>query len=102
MIVCPPPFAPRDECLNYDEQFRSLVYVAHEGELGAVAEQSKLAVSYQRQHERRTLNRPGSFVRNGSRDDVDTFGVTARFVSAPAERGRHPNVRAPGRWSAHA
>ncbi len=80
---CPPPYAPRNECLNYDEQFRSLAYIAHQGRLGTAAERSRLAISYQRQHERRTLDRPGSFVRNGGRDDVDTLGFTAQLATEP-------------------
>lgn len=80
---CPPPYAPRNECLKYDEQFRSLAYVAHQGRLGKAAERSRLAVSYQRQHERRTLDRPGSFVKNGGRDDVDTLGFTGHFATEP-------------------
>lgn len=63
---CPAAFAPRDECLRYDEQFRSLAYVSHEGRLGAFAAESQLSLSYQRQHERRTLERPRSFVENGT------------------------------------
>lgn len=90
---CPPPFAPRSECLEYDEQFRSLAYVAHEGDLGPIARESKLALSYQRQHERRTLDRPQSFVRNLWRDDVDTFGVTAKLATAQAPLG--------GGWRGH-
>jgi outer membrane receptor protein involved in Fe transport len=82
---CPPPFAPRDECLEYDEQFRSLVYAAHQGDLGAFARASFLALSYQRQHERRTLRRPSSFVRNGGRDDVDTLGLTLKLESENAQ-----------------
>jgi outer membrane receptor protein involved in Fe transport len=82
---CPPPYAPRNECLNYDEQFRSLAYVAHQGRLGQAAERSRLAISYQRQHERRTLDRPGSFVKNGGRDDVDTLGFTGQFATEPID-----------------
>ncbi|MBI4956737.1 MAG: TonB-dependent receptor [Myxococcales bacterium] len=79
---CPPPFAPRDECLRYDEQFRSLAYLALEGDLGALGPDGRLAVSYQRQHERRTQDRPSSFVANIGRDDVDTLGLTAKLHSA--------------------
>lgn len=78
---CPPPFAPRDECLNYDEQFRSLAYAALDGSFGPAAESARVVASYQRQHERRTLNRPGSFVRNGGRDDVDTAGIFMKATS---------------------
>jgi len=84
---CPPPFAPRDECLNYDEQFRSLAYAAVEGKLGPAAETARAVASYQRQHERRTLDRPGSFVKNGGRDDVDTAGISLKARSAPISLG---------------
>lgn len=80
---CPPPFAPRSECLIYDEQFRTLIYGSFEANLGAAAERSRLTVSYQRQHERRTRDRSASFVKNHGRDDVDTFGVAAKLASRP-------------------
>lgn len=76
---CPPPFAPITECLKYDEQFRSLAYVSLDGPLGGFAKFGRIAVSYQRQHERRSFDRPGSFVKNTGRDAVDTFGLTAKF-----------------------
>jgi iron complex outermembrane receptor protein/hemoglobin/transferrin/lactoferrin receptor protein len=86
---CPAAFAPRDECLKLDEQFRSLVYVSHEGQLGRAAEQSQISLSYQRQHERRLLERPSSYAVNGGRDDVNTFGLTAKVTSAAI--GLFPN-----------
>ncbi len=76
---CPPPFAPITECLKYDEQFRSLAYVSLEGPMGGLVKFGRIAVSYQRQHERRSFDRPGSFVKNTGRDAVDTFGLTAKF-----------------------
>ncbi len=81
---CPPPFAPRSECLVYDEQFRTLVYGALEGRFGAAADEARLVLSYQRQHERRTRDRPGSFVENFGRDDVDTLGVAAKLGTREA------------------
>jgi iron complex outermembrane receptor protein/hemoglobin/transferrin/lactoferrin receptor protein len=84
---CPPPFAPRDECLKYDEQFRSLAYAAIEGNLGPAAESARAVASYQRQHERRTLDRPGSFIKNGGRDDVDTAGLSLKVKSAAVGLG---------------
>jgi outer membrane receptor protein involved in Fe transport len=68
---CPPPFAPITECLKYDEQFRSLAYVSLEGPMGVLSKFGRIAVSYQRQHERRTFDRPASFVKNTGRDAVD-------------------------------
>lgn len=79
---CPPPEAPFDECLLYEEQFRTLVYGAVEGAPGALMEDAKLTLSWQRQHERRRRERPGSFSINGGRDDTDTFGVAARASTA--------------------
>ena len=80
---CPPPDASSNECLTYDEQFRTLAYAAYDGDLGAAAQSARVAVSYQRQHERRTRSRPRSFVNNGGRDDVDTFGVMMKAESRP-------------------
>lgn len=75
---CPPAFAPHDECLTYEEQFRELAYIAYDGEdLGSAAQSLRFSVSYQRQHERRRLDRPSSFVRLRGEDDANTFGVVA-------------------------
>jgi outer membrane receptor protein involved in Fe transport len=82
---CPAPQAVESECLKYDEQFRTLVYVGYRGDVGPLAKSSQISFSYQRQHEKRTNNRPKSFVVNGYRDDVDTFGVTAKLETAPWE-----------------
>lgn len=90
---CPPAFAPRDECMKLDEQFRSLAYVSYEGSLDAGAPQSQISLSYQRQHERRLLERPSSFVVNGGRDDVDTYGLTVRLETAPLELTRELDAR---------
>lgn len=76
---CPPPFAPIADCLKYDEQFRSLAYVALEGPFGSAVRHGRIALSYQRQHERRTFDRPGAFVKNIGRDSVNTLGLTASF-----------------------
>lgn len=84
---CPPPFAPRSECLTYDEQFRTLAYAALDASLGPLAEQAWLALSVQRNHEKRTRERPASFVENLSRDDVDTLGLAARATTARARVG---------------
>ena len=84
---CPPPFAPRSECLNYDEQFRSLVYVALEGAMGPLGRFGRIVLSYQRQHERRTFDRPESFTQNIGRDAVDTLGLTMRFTGHEKRAG---------------
>lgn len=79
---CPAPNAPLGECLVVNEQFRTLAYVAYDGDLRPIADQARISLSYQRQHERRTLNRPApAYVEYGDRDDVDTFGVTAKLVT---------------------
>ena len=78
---CPPPFAPISECLTYEEQFRTLAYLRYEGDLGGAARLLRATLSYQRQHERRRHARPASFVENGGRDDVDTFGLSATIDS---------------------
>lgn len=73
---CAPPFAPFDECLQYDEQFRTVAYAGLDGDAGPVRD-LELRLSWQRQHELRTHDRPGSFTVNSGRDDVDTFGFRA-------------------------
>lgn len=75
--LCPPATARFDECLTYEEQFRSLVYGAWTASsLGAAAQEARLTVSWQQQHERRALVRPASFVLERGEDDVDTLGLT--------------------------
>lgn len=74
---CPAPYAPLDECLRYDEQFHTLAYATAEGDLGAAARKGRLTLVYQRQHERRTRDRPSSYIQNLGRDDVSTAGVVA-------------------------
>ncbi|MFT6397886.1 MAG: iron complex outermembrane receptor protein/hemoglobin/transferrin/lactoferrin receptor protein [Bradymonadia bacterium] len=73
---CAPPFAPFNECLTYDEQFRTLAYVGLDGDPGSL-EDFQLRLSWQRQHERRTHDRPSSSTINGGLDDVDSFGLRA-------------------------
>jgi outer membrane receptor protein involved in Fe transport len=79
---CAPPFARFDECLRYDEQFRTLTYVAwaHATPAGLSA---RATLSWQRQHEQRTYDRPAFSVIDLGTDDVDTFGSTVR-ISPPA------------------
>lgn len=82
---CPPAFARADECLRYLEQFRTLSWLswkrAHEGWLAT----TRVAVSWQRQHELREGVRPASFVRSTGRDVVDTFGLNAALVTRTFE-----------------
>ncbi len=74
---CPPPTAPQDECLRYDEQFRTLVYGAYQNTKGpAAAEQVRLTLSYQRQHEDRVFDRGAPSVTTLlGEDDVNTIGT---------------------------
>ncbi|MDD5305840.1 MAG: TonB-dependent receptor [Deltaproteobacteria bacterium] len=86
---CPAAYAPWDECLRYDEQFRTLVYGAWEGEPHlAGLDGFRATLSWQNQRERRTRERPSSGVENIGRDMVDTVGVTvaARTQRAAAAR----------------
>ena len=74
---CPAAFAPYDECFKYDNQFRTLVYGAWEGEPHiAFLRSGRLTLSWQNQFERRTGSRPSSQVENIGRDSVNTFGGT--------------------------
>jgi outer membrane receptor protein involved in Fe transport len=91
---CPPPFAPLTDCLVYDEQYRTLAYTAVEADFGSFAETFSAALSFQRQHERRTRSRQTSFVQNGGRDDVNTLGVYARATTARATLGEGLRLRA--------
>lgn len=76
---CPPPFAPRGECLVYEEQLRTLGSLALEADLGPVARAARVAISVQRQRERRRNDRPASIVDPFyGRDTVLTTGVVAR------------------------
>ncbi|MBM4320682.1 MAG: TonB-dependent receptor, partial [Deltaproteobacteria bacterium] len=77
---CPSAFAPTGECMSYDEQFRTLAYLSWDGRAprDSLLHSWRLLASFQRQHERRTLVRPQSFVENGGRDDVNTVGLSAR------------------------
>ncbi|MBI4511872.1 MAG: TonB-dependent receptor [Deltaproteobacteria bacterium] len=78
---CPPPEARFDQCLMFEEQFRTLVYGVYSGELGRWARSLRGTLSWQRQHERRNLDRPASFVKNLGRDDVDTLGTALIAVT---------------------
>ena len=87
--LCAPPFARFDECLRYDEQFRTLAYVAwaHTAPEGL---SSRATLSWQRQHELRTYDRPAFSVIDHGTDDVDTFGATVRLSPAPLALAGHP------------
>ena len=93
---CPAPYAPLSECLLYNEQFRSLAYLSLEGDLGSFARFGRLSVSYQRQHERRTYDRPESFVQNIGRDAVDTLGLTLKVTGHETRLGKASSLRVDG------
>ncbi|MCP4679981.1 MAG: TonB-dependent receptor [Deltaproteobacteria bacterium] len=82
---CPAAYAPYDECLKYDEQFRTLAYGVWEGEPKlALVKNLRATVSWQNQHERRSLSRPSSYVLNTGRDDVNTVGGNLTAETAKA------------------
>ena len=95
---CPPAYAPRSECLRYEEQYRTLGYLAYEGPFGRLAPRSRAVLSYQLQHERRAHERPYAFTVNGGRDDVHTLGLAAQLESRWFAVG--PRLRARVRYGA--
>lgn len=97
---CPPPEAPYNECLKYDEQYRQLAYLALDGRWGGLAEKSRLILSFQRQHERRTHERPSSYTVNGGRDDVSSWGLLWRAQTERLKLGEEHSLMA--RWGADA
>jgi iron complex outermembrane receptor protein/hemoglobin/transferrin/lactoferrin receptor protein len=84
---CPPPGAPPDECLRFEEQWHLLTYAALDARLGRWAERARLVASVQNQHERRIRYRPQSFVELGGRDDVWSTGLSATASTAPLAAG---------------
>jgi iron complex outermembrane receptor protein/hemoglobin/transferrin/lactoferrin receptor protein len=81
---CAPPYAPHNECLRYEQQFRTLAYAAWKAaSLGPWAQQARATLSWQQQHERRRHERPSSFVVLLGEDDVDTLGLTAFARARP-------------------
>ncbi|MBN2339936.1 MAG: TonB-dependent receptor [Deltaproteobacteria bacterium] len=73
---CPAAYAPYNECLMYEEQFRNLVYVAYQAENNSpVFRGVRATVSFQQQHERRRLNRPTANIFDLGKDVVNTVGA---------------------------
>lgn len=95
---CPPPEAPFDECLTYEEQFRQLGYLRLNAHVNRTLRRTQLTLSVQRQHERRALARPGSFTTNGGRDDVTSWGLDWRSSSVWFEP--HPHHKIKWTWGA--
>lgn len=90
---CPAPEAPADECLRVLEQFRTLAYVALRGDAGEHLRDVDLVLSYQRHHERRSHDRPRSYVRIDWRDDVDTLGLAFSAATGPIALGPTASLR---------
>jgi len=93
---CPPAFGLLGDCTMIEEQFRTLAYAGLDGDLGAFARTARVRLSFQRQHERRVRTRPISNVENGGRDDVDTYGLSASFLTDETQLGRNVGLR--GHW----
>ncbi|MBL4685606.1 MAG: TonB-dependent receptor, partial [Nannocystaceae bacterium] len=80
---CPAPGAPADGCLRYLQQFRTLLYtkLEHHG-AHAAAESITATLSYQKQHERRQLDRGGpSPTQVNGEDDVHSFGTSLKVAT---------------------
>jgi iron complex outermembrane receptor protein/hemoglobin/transferrin/lactoferrin receptor protein len=92
---CPPPEAPVSECLEVEEQFRTLAYVALRGDVASAIANLDLNVSYQRHDELRVNARPRSFVRTEYDNDVWTLGAALRASTEPVALagGGHYRVR---------
>jgi len=97
---CAPPFARFDECLQYDQQFRTLAYATWaRAEPGGLT--ARATLSWQQQHERRTFDRPAFNVVDQGTDTVDTLGATVRVSPAPytvASRPLRLTFGADGAW----
>lgn len=78
---CAPPFAPADECLTFDEQFRTLAYGRWQHDVAPRLRALAITLSWQRQHEARTHERPSSFTVNRGQDEVQSWGLTLRAES---------------------
>ncbi|MCK6573912.1 TonB-dependent receptor [Myxococcota bacterium] len=70
--LCPPPEATAEECMQYDEQFRTHVYGKGQLSPGLDGLQKlTVGLGFQRYHEKRRLERPLSYTTLIGRDDVD-------------------------------
>ncbi len=81
---CPPPEAPLGECLTIANQNRNLAYLALRGDPSDDFRDLELILSWQNHHEVRRKDRPRSFVRFDSTDDVDTLGLLFRAATPAA------------------
>lgn len=80
---CPPPTAPPDTCLSYEQQFRHLGYLTYEGRLGDVLWPLRITVSVQAQHEKQRYDDPSVLVVRTGIDDVLTLGFVANAKARP-------------------
>jgi iron complex outermembrane receptor protein/hemoglobin/transferrin/lactoferrin receptor protein len=97
--LCPPPFAPASDCLVYDAQDRLLLMTAwEETPRQAGLERSRVTLSLQRMHERRSLDRPALRTENIGRDDLWTGGVHWQAQSRALPLGAAVAARV--RWGA--
>jgi iron complex outermembrane receptor protein/hemoglobin/transferrin/lactoferrin receptor protein len=84
---CPPAYAPLDECLIYEEQFRTLAYASLRLSPGLRGlSRLQATASYQLQHERRRRDRPLAQVRERGLDQVHTLGLALRGETASLQR----------------
>ncbi len=89
---CPPPEAPVSECLNIDQQFRTLTYVGLRGDAGPAMRDIELIASWQRHNEQRTRQRPRSFVELGFDNHIDTLGLSFRAATRAFDFPRSGHV----------
>lgn len=92
---CPPPEATSEECMIYEEQFRTHAYAKAQlaPGLGGLARLTA-GLGFQRYHERRRLDRPLSFTTLGGRDDVDMFDAYLQGETATRTLGEHVRLKA--------
>lgn len=99
--LCPPPGQP-EECLTYEEQFRSLVYATYNLESEGAIKHMRTTLSWQRQHERRRFDHSqitGSVadpINNIGRDDVDSLGFTLHLSAKPVALSENWSLRLSG------
>ncbi len=92
---CPPPEANLSECLIYDEQYRTQIYGKAElaPDLAGLFRATAL-LGYQRQHERRTLDRTSTLGSlSGGRDDIDIWSARLDAETRPFALGESARLR---------
>ena len=92
---CPPPEATSEECMIYEEQYRTHVYGKAQLAPGLPgAARLTAGLGYQRYHERRRLDRPLSFTTLGGRDDVDMVDAYVHAETATRALGERARLKA--------